>query len=314
MPDTDISDLWWLKPGAGTDQSIGRQFLQGMQVGAEIRHQRAMEEIQRGQLASEIAQRQSLADIRKAQLQTDEIKAVGLGEINSYISEVAARKAWDDPQAESGFWKLLAKYPQVIPHNEGLNIFKSTFLDSRASAEKAREADARLDYLRKADENRAAARFAEIEVRQQRADSYAQRVASTKEYQEGVLALREAQSETDLDIKKRKTAVAEGLLDVARQKADTAEALGTKRAEFLDARIKQMELGLAPGLATAFHARAVAIRDKWQYSADPKAMEKAEEEIKMLEQEYGVKKPARTSPIGPPAPPANAKDPLGLFK
>lgn len=99
---SDISDLWWLQP-----QRESGRALQGLALGARMREARTQEDWR-------AEQAQVLMDQRRAAMQTQEAKVRGIAAMSSYMADVAARNAWTDPAAKSGFYRLGAQFPQAI--------------------------------------------------------------------------------------------------------------------------------------------------------------------------------------------------------
>lgn len=90
---------------------VGTEFLQGAQLGANIRHQRAQEDIAAQEMnyrnrALEL-QRDAFELKRQGELQMSE-GTVALGKT---LSEIAATGSWDSPQAEVKFWDTVRRYP-----------------------------------------------------------------------------------------------------------------------------------------------------------------------------------------------------------
>lgn len=312
MPlDTSISDLWWLQPHQTSDSRAG------FALGAQMAQAAAENQLKERQF-------QYSTVIKNAAMRSQVEQGRGMAQLSAHMATVAEQDAWDQPWAQKGFWDTFAANPELAGATHPDTLWNNTFVRHMEFKEKANQISLREDRLRQDAEDRTVARFRDLEIKAARAEIYGRRTDETADYHAAQQAFKEAQAETDNALKLKKLDIANRLADVAESRAATYEAIGQKRAEFFDARIKQMEQGLAPGLATAYHAHATAIRDKWQFSSDPKAMEKAQEELKRLDDEYGVKKTPITpvapvapaaAPPGTPAPaPAAPKDPLGLFK
>ena len=313
---SDISDLWWLKPGGGQDNTIGQQWLQGMKFGADQRQESIDNAFKAEHLRNEGIKMKAAAEMALSKQVTDAQKAAGMAEINSHLATVAQNQSWDDPASESEFWRIAGRYPHVIDHNELDNIYKNTFVETRQRNERARQVDQREARLNQAEEDRAAARIQELDIKQQRANDYGYRVLDTKEWHDAQQALNEAKAEKDNTIKQRKLDVAERLATVAEQKANTADMIANARAEFLVKKGKQMERGLGPGEATIFRARFEALRDRYQFPTDPKdklSTEEFNKQLDILVNEFQGKVKIPQGEPAPAAPPVT-KDPLGLFK
>lgn len=99
---SDISDLWWLQPKKDSGRAM-----RGLAAGAQIAQNR-QENVMRER------QSQLLMDQKMAQIQSQEAKTRGIAAMSSYMADVAARNAWNNPDAKAGFYRLGAQYPQAI--------------------------------------------------------------------------------------------------------------------------------------------------------------------------------------------------------
>jgi len=320
MADFGIEDLWYLKPGGGQDPTVGSQWLQGMKFGADQRQTTIENMFKERQIEDQTKRTMIAAQTALAKMSTDTQRDKGIAEISAYLTTVAENNAWTDPKAEAGLLRLFATYPQAVTEGQGLAIHKQMFESAKNMEERAREVDQKEERLRKDSENRAAARVTELEIRQQRANDYGEKVRDTKEWQDFQRAFKDAQSEKDTDIKLRKLEIADRLATVAERKADTGEMIAKARAEFLANKAKQMERGLGPGEATIFRARFEALRDRYQFPTDPKdklSTEEFNKQLDILVNEFqGKVKPQQGPGFAEPAAPVTAdpNDPLGVIK
>lgn len=320
MADFSIDDLWYLKPGGGQDPTIGSQWLQGMKFGAEQRQEGIMNVLKAKQLEDEQKRTEIAAQTALAKIQTDRVKNEGMAEISAYLSVVAEHNAWTDPKAEAGFLRLVSKYPQSATEGDALSIHKNMFGAAKAMEERAREVDQRERRMRDEAESRINTRFQEIEIKRQRAEIYGQKTEETADWHKAQQAFREAQAETDNDLKQQKLDLANRLADVAERKADTAEKIAVARSNFLERKAAQMERGLAMGETAKFRAQFESLRDQYQFPRTPEDKISTAEYNRRLEElldRYGGagQAPAAPGPIqGPPPPSKNPKDRLGLFE
>jgi len=124
---SDISDLWWLQP-----QRESGRALQGLALGAQMRQQRTQEDWRKEQA-------QSLIDQRRAAIETQQAKVQGVAKISSYLTDVAKRNAWTDPESRAGLYSLHAQYPQSLEPNE-LRAIDQNFVNAIESQQKAKDA------------------------------------------------------------------------------------------------------------------------------------------------------------------------------
>lgn len=124
----DIDNLWWLK---NDTSRVGAEALQGLQIGANIAANRANQRLKEFDLQNERIRLQSIMDAKLAQQASQTARAQGLAEISSYMAQVASAGAWETPEAEAGFWKLAAKYPQAIERNDIDAMYNNTFGEAK---------------------------------------------------------------------------------------------------------------------------------------------------------------------------------------
>jgi len=178
---SDISDLWWLQP-----QRESGRALQGMALGAQMRQQRTQEEFRREQA-------QMLMDQRRAAMQTQEAKAKGIAAMSSYMSDVAARNAWTDPQAKAGFYKLGAMWPTAFD-DPTMNAMARNFEMAEAREAQAEKAAGQLDISQqRVDIARERLGFEQerIDIAQQMADAAMMRAETYKEKTEPEIVEKE---------------------------------------------------------------------------------------------------------------------------
>jgi len=132
MPiDTNISDLWWLKPNNGQPEhhgnEVGEAYAAAMRVNAQNNYLHQL----RGQ------QIEQAMELQRNKAIGDTLRAEGMTALTSHISEVARTGSWDDPEAEAKFWDIASKYPQSIEKNDLDAIYRNTFLEAKRRKDEA---------------------------------------------------------------------------------------------------------------------------------------------------------------------------------
>lgn len=91
-------------------------------------------------------------DQKRAEMQTKEAKVRGIAAMSSYMSDVAARNAWTDPNARAGFYALGAKHPDAIddPTLQAMGQLFETAQARKAQAEQHAQTPA-ISELNEAD-------------------------------------------------------------------------------------------------------------------------------------------------------------------
>jgi hypothetical protein len=131
----DINNLWWLKPRDTSD--IGQQALSGLQLGAQMRHQRVLEDLEAKQQQIHAQQVGAQAITQMSKMIDDAAASKGMAELSSHLATVAERGAWDEPWAEAGYWDILQRNPKLGINANADKIYDNTFGASKRYKEKA---------------------------------------------------------------------------------------------------------------------------------------------------------------------------------
>jgi hypothetical protein len=124
----DISNLWWLR---NDNPRVGAEALQGLEIGARMAQNKSMLRLKEFEAETERMRIQSALDAKLAERSTQTTRAMGLSEISSHLALVARDGSWDNPESESTFWNIAAKYPQSIERNDIDAIYNNTFNEAR---------------------------------------------------------------------------------------------------------------------------------------------------------------------------------------
>lgn len=125
----DISDLWWLKDRPEESQA---GFALGVNMAIQQGHNRLLQQQQQSLMA--VRGYQMLMDAAK--LRDAEARSRGMADISSFLSTVASKNAWLDPQAKSEFWARISNWPILINDNSATTLYRNTFGAAELADEK----------------------------------------------------------------------------------------------------------------------------------------------------------------------------------